>query len=166
MKIIITEPELTQIVRNHVLSTVQLQNGANIQIDFSATRGADGVTASIDIPYVGVTGLDLSSQAQQTKTEELIPPTTVKAEKVEKPLAAKTKAAGLSTATTEAAAPVTGDAPVGIFAAAKAEADAAVASSSVAEETTASDTAAAVEGSAQEDAAPAPSAAAGVSLFP
>lgn len=156
MKIIITEPELTQIVRNHVLSTVQLQNGANIQIDFSATRGADGVTASIDIPYVGVTGLDLSSQAQQAKVEDPIPPTTVKAEKVEKATAAKTKAA----------APVTGDAPVGIFAAAKAEADVAVANSSVAEETTASDTAAAVEGSAQEDAAPAPTAAAGVSLFP
>lgn len=156
MKIIITEPELTQIVRNHVLSTVQLQNGANIQIDFSATRGADGVTASIDIPYVGVTGLNLSSQAEQTKAEDPIPPTTVKVEKVEKALAAKTKAA----------APVTGDAPVGIFAAAKAEADAAVASTEVANETTASDTAAAVEGSAQEDAAPAPSAAAGVSLFP
>ena len=154
MKIIITEPELTQIVRNHVLSTVQLHNGANIQIDFSATRGADGVTASIDIPYVGVTGLDLSPQTQQPMGEDLVQTNTVKAEKVEK--VAKTKAAP---ATLE-------DAPKGIFAEAKAEADAAVASSAVAEETTASDTAAAVEGSAQEDAAPAPSAAAGVSLFP
>lgn len=154
MKIIITEPELTQIVRNHVLSTVQLHNGANIQIDFSATRGADGVTASIDIPYVGVTGLDLSPQTQQTKTEEAIPPGTVKAEKVEK--AAKTKAAS----------PAPEDAPKGIFADAKAEADAAVAGTAVAEEAAASDTAAAAEGSAQTDAAPAPTADAGVSLFP
>lgn len=158
MKIIITEPELTQIVRNHVLSTVQLQNGANIQIDFSATRGADGVTASIDIPYVGVTGLDLSAKHPQAEEAAgpISPALAVKVEKVEKAPATKTKAA----------APVTGDAPVGIFAAAKAEADAAVAGTEVADETTASDTAAAAEGSAQEDAAPAPSAAAGVSLFP
>lgn len=156
MKIIITEPELTQIVRNHVLSTVQLHNGANIQIDFSATRGTDGVTASIDIPYVGVTGLDLSPQTPQYKSEEAIPPGTVKAEKVEKGSPAKTKAAP---STVE-------EPPKGIFADAKAEADAAVAGTAVAEERTASDTAAAVEGSAQTDAAPAPTADAGVSLFP
>ena len=154
MKIIITEPELTQIVRNHVLSTVQLHNGANIQIDFSATRGADGVTASIDIPYVGVTGLDLSPQTPQYKSEEAIPPGTVKAEKVEK------------TTKTKAAPSTTEDAPKGIFADAKAEADAAVAGTAVAEEAAASDTAAAAEGSAQTDAAPAPTADAGVSLFP
>lgn len=148
MKIIITEPELTQIVRNHVLSTVSMQDGRDIQIDFSATRGADGVTATIDIPYTGVAALDLSTQ-QQVAQDTVIAPPVVKAEKVVKPKAIAAAAA-----------------PVGIFAEAKAEADAAVADSPVAEETTASDTAAAVEGSAQEDAAPAPSAAAGVSLFP
>ena len=148
MKIIITEPELTQIVRNHVLSTVSMQDGRDIQIDFSATRGADGVTATIDIPYTGVAALDLSTQ-QQVAQDTVIAPPVIKAEKVVKPKAIAAAAA-----------------PVGIFAEAKAEADAAVADSPVAEETTASDTAAAVEGSAQEDAAPAPSAAAGVSLFP
>lgn len=149
MKIIITEPELTQIVRNHVLSTVSMQDGRDIQIDFSATRGADGVTATIDIPYTGVAALDLSTQQQQVAQDTVIAPPVVKAEKVVKPKAIAAAAA-----------------PVGIFAEAKAEADAAVADSPVAEETTASDTAAAVEGSAQENAAPAPSAAAGVSLFP
>lgn len=152
MKIIITEPELTQIVRNHVLSTVSMQDGRDIQIDFSATRGADGVTATIDIPYTGVAALDLSTQQQQVTQDTVIVPLVVKTEKVAKSKAAATAAA-----------------PVGIFAEAKAEADAVVAdvaSEAVAEDVTDGDTAAAAEGSAQEDAAPAPTAAAGVSLFP
>jgi hypothetical protein len=117
MKIIITEPELTQIVRSHVLSTVQLQNGSDISIDFSATRGADGITASIDIPYVGMRALDLDA-VKLVKGEDKPPQTapTKPATATKKPAAAQTQAAS------DTAVPA-----VGIFAQAQQEANAAVA---------------------------------------
>lgn len=117
MKIIITEPELTQIVRSHVLSTVQLQNGSDISIDFSATRGADGITASIDIPYVGMRALDLDAvKLVKGEDKQPQPAPTKQAVTTKKPAVAQNPAAA------DTSVPA-----VGIFAQAQKEANAAVA---------------------------------------
>lgn len=57
MKLIITQPEIEAIVRAHVENTVQLREGSDMKIDFTATRSEDGITATIDIPYLGVAAI-------------------------------------------------------------------------------------------------------------
>ena len=160
MKIIITEPELTQIVRNHVLSTVSMQDGRDIKIDFSATRGVDGVTATIDIPYIGVTALDMGLSKGDSPGPE--PETPIKpVTKRGGPAVARMDTSAMSGGEVEASASDNAstfpDSPApagpvgGIFADAKKQADAAVAS-----QASLSDT---------PPAGDAP-AAAGTSLFP
>ena len=67
MKLIITQPEIEAIVRAHVESTVQLREGAEMKIDFTATRSDDGITATIDIPYLGVAGIPAIADAIAAK---------------------------------------------------------------------------------------------------
>lgn len=64
MKLIITQPEIESIVRAHVENTVQLREGAEMKIDFTATRSDDGITATIDIPYMGLGGIPAIIQQQ------------------------------------------------------------------------------------------------------
>lgn len=64
MKLIITQPEIESIVRAHVENTVQLREGAEMKIDFTATRSDDGITATIDIPYLGLSGIPAIAQQQ------------------------------------------------------------------------------------------------------
>lgn len=64
MKLIITQPEIESIVRAHVENTVQLREGAEMKIDFTATRSDDGITATIDIPYLGLGGIPAIAQQQ------------------------------------------------------------------------------------------------------
>lgn len=61
MKLILTQQEIEIAIKNHVLANVAISNGSSLTIDFSATRGADGLTATIDIPYMGVTQLNLDA---------------------------------------------------------------------------------------------------------
>ena len=61
MKIILTQPGIEQILRAHVLNTITLKDGSQPSINFTATRSADGITAEIDIPYIGVNALDLGT---------------------------------------------------------------------------------------------------------
>ena len=65
MKLIITQPEIEAIVRAHVENTVQLREGAEMKIDFTATRSDDGITATIDIPYMGVAGIPAIAAANE-----------------------------------------------------------------------------------------------------
>ena len=67
MKLIITQPEIEAIVRAHVENTVQLREGADMKIDFTATRSDDGITATIDIPYLGVAGIPAIAAANEAK---------------------------------------------------------------------------------------------------
>lgn len=69
MKLIITQLEIEAIVRAHVLNTVQLREGADVKIDFTVTRGEDGITATIDIPYMGVSGLPVVDAPVAPSTE-------------------------------------------------------------------------------------------------
>lgn len=65
MKLIITQPEIESIVRAHVENTVQLREGAEMKIDFTATRSDDGITATIDIPYLGLGAIPAIVQQNQ-----------------------------------------------------------------------------------------------------
>lgn len=49
MQIILVETEVRQALRNYVASRLTLSEGTEIQIDLSATRGADGIKATIDL---------------------------------------------------------------------------------------------------------------------
>lgn len=68
MKLIITQPEIEAIVRAYVTDTVQLREDAAMDIEFTATRSEDGITATINIPYMGVTGIPAIAEASEAVT--------------------------------------------------------------------------------------------------
>ena len=49
MKITIGQSEIESAVKTYILSIMTLAEGANIAVDFSATRGPDGLTANINV---------------------------------------------------------------------------------------------------------------------
>jgi hypothetical protein len=49
MKITIVETEIQEAIRNHLHTIMTLKPGCVITMDFSATRGSDGLIAAIDI---------------------------------------------------------------------------------------------------------------------
>lgn len=107
MKLIITQPEIEAIVRTHVENTVQLREGADMKIDFTATRSEDGITATIDIPYLGVAGIPEIAAAVDTKLAAAAPApakTAAKPRAVAKSNAGSLLGAGSDGPATEAAA--------------------------------------------------------------
>lgn len=81
MKIRITEPELSQIVRDHIAANVSFKDGAQPTVSFTATRGEDGIVAEIDIPYMGVSALPgiadaVPAQVDAAKAQKRAPRTT------------------------------------------------------------------------------------------
>lgn len=77
MKLILTQPEIEQILRDHVKQNVKLACGDDYTIDFVATRSGDGVTATIEIPYLGVTSLAEVVATKVTPKAETVVATTV-----------------------------------------------------------------------------------------
>lgn len=71
MKILLTQPEIEQILQAHVLNTITLKDGSTPTIKFTATRGDAGVTAEIDIPYSGMSGLDLGPVAATAEVPDV-----------------------------------------------------------------------------------------------
>lgn len=49
MKITIVQSEIEEAVRQYILTQIAVKPGHSITMDFSATRGSDGLTAFIDI---------------------------------------------------------------------------------------------------------------------
>lgn len=49
MKITIGQSEIESAVKTYILSIMTLAEGANIDVDFSATRGPEGLTANINV---------------------------------------------------------------------------------------------------------------------
>lgn len=49
MKITIGQSEIESAVKTYILSLMTLAEGASIDVDFSATRGPDGLTANINV---------------------------------------------------------------------------------------------------------------------
>lgn len=57
MKLILTQKDIEAAVRAHVSSMLTMNDGTEMEIAFTATRGADGITAEIDINYLGLAGI-------------------------------------------------------------------------------------------------------------
>ena len=70
MKIRITEPELSQIVRDHIAANVSFKDGVEPTVSFTATRGDDGIVAEIDLPYLGVSALPVGDTTAPAPTVE------------------------------------------------------------------------------------------------
>ena len=77
MKLTITQPEIEQIVRAHLTNhTFRVREDSDIEITFSATRGEDGITATIDIPYLGLAGIPEIAEAAPPAASEQAGPGT------------------------------------------------------------------------------------------
>lgn len=70
MKIILTQQEIEAAITAHVLSTISVREGTDLKIDFTATRSTDGITATIDIPYMGVSSIDLPMTSPVTEAQQ------------------------------------------------------------------------------------------------
>lgn len=68
MKLILTQPEIEAILRAHVNATVQLTSGSDYNIEFTATRSDSGMTATIDIPYMGVASIPAIASANNSSS--------------------------------------------------------------------------------------------------
>jgi hypothetical protein len=70
LQIIIVQAEIEQAIRNHILSQINVKDNHDILIDLSATRGADGFKATIDIVPSNTTAAKPAVQQQQQPQPE------------------------------------------------------------------------------------------------
>lgn len=69
MQIIIVQSEIETAIRNHILSQITVNEGTEINIDLSATRGAEGFKATIDIVAAATNGKAAPKLAAVTQTQ-------------------------------------------------------------------------------------------------
>lgn len=91
MQIILVQAEIEKAIRNYVNSKVQVNEGQNIRIDLSASRGPEGFRATIDIVDEDVTTTASAAPAPAPAPKAAAPKVT--AEAGEDQAAAKAKAA-------------------------------------------------------------------------
>ena len=101
MQIILVQAEIETAIRNYVNSKVKIQEGQDIRIDLSASRGPEGFRANIDIvdvdaapaaaPTPATTAKAASPKAGAESSDELVAAKAAKAE-AEKKAAAEAKA--------------------------------------------------------------------------
>lgn len=72
MQIILVQSEVEQAIRDYVASRLTLADGTQIKIDLSATRGADGIKATIDLEEPGTVAAPASAPAP-TQTAKKAP---------------------------------------------------------------------------------------------
>jgi hypothetical protein len=103
MQIILVQTEVEQALRNYVASRLTLAVGTTFSIDLAATRGANGITATIDLVEPGQTPPAATAPAPAGKLAGVKPETAAKAPEV----VSATQVAQAATATQEqSAAPV------------------------------------------------------------
>ena len=113
MQIILVQAEIETAIRNYVNSKVKIQEGQDIRIDLSASRGPEGFRANIDIvdvdaapaaaPTPATTPKAASPKAGAESSDELVAAKAAKAE-AEKKAAAEAKAKADKLAADQAAA--------------------------------------------------------------
>ena len=91
MQIILVQAEIEKAIRNYVNSKVQVNEGQDIRIDLSASRGPEGFRATIDIVDEDVTTTASAAPAPVLVPKAVAPKVT--AEAGEDQAAAKAKAA-------------------------------------------------------------------------
>lgn len=81
MQIILVQTEVVQALRDYVASRLTLAEGTEITVDLSATRGANGVTATIDLVEPGQKAAPQQVLAPATKATPAVakPETATKA---------------------------------------------------------------------------------------
>ena len=116
MKITIGQSEIEAAVKTYILSIMTLAEGANIDVDFSATRGPDGLTANINVlpPEVAEKAKEeqvvltrepekaTGSAAEASKTATRKPRTLTVEQKAPEPTAAAQEEEVATTAQTQA----------------------------------------------------------------
>ena len=116
MKITIGQSEIESAVKTYILSIMTLAEGANIDVDFSATRGPDGLTANINVlpPEVAEKAKEeqvvltrepekaTGSAAEASKTATRKPRTLTVEQKAPEPTAAAQEEEVATTAQTQA----------------------------------------------------------------
>lgn len=73
MKLTLNQEEIEVALKQYVGNNVSFKAGADIKIEFTAGRGEKGLTAEIDIPYLGVTSIPavaVSKRAVDTPAPE------------------------------------------------------------------------------------------------
>ena len=100
MKITIGQSEIEAAVKTYILSIMTLAEGANIDVDFSATRGPDGLTANINVLPPEV--VEKAKEEQVVLTREAEKPAGSAAEAV-KPTTRKPKTLTVEQKTSETA---------------------------------------------------------------
>lgn len=60
MKIQLSQDEIAQAVRDYVSKGVTLAGNTQMAVDFSMGRGDNGLSATIDVPYMGVSSLPVT----------------------------------------------------------------------------------------------------------
>lgn len=63
MKFVLVEAEIKQAIHEYVSKLITVAPGATIEIDMKATRGADGVTAEIDVALAPVSTVGTTNLA-------------------------------------------------------------------------------------------------------
>lgn len=91
MQIILVQAEIEKAIRNYVNSKVQVNEGQDIRIDLSASRGPEGFRATIDIVDEDATTTASAAPAPAPAPKAAVPKVT--AEAGEDQAAAKAKAA-------------------------------------------------------------------------
>lgn len=97
MKFVLVEAEIKQAIQEYVSKLITVAPGATIDIDVKATRGADGVTAEIDVALAGSHVPSAPVQAPVVKTTPA--PVEVKAEPTPAPTPVEPVPEQLATAT-------------------------------------------------------------------
>lgn len=92
MQIILVQTEVEQALRNYVASRLTLAEGTTFSIDLAATRGVNGITATIDLVEPGQsTAIPTGSISRATSTKPAaavaVPPTMKLASEVQPDLA-------------------------------------------------------------------------------
>ena len=81
MKITIGQSEIEAAVKTYILSIMTLAEGATIDVDFSATRGPDGLTANINVLPPEVAEKAKEEQVVLTREPEKVTGSTAEASK-------------------------------------------------------------------------------------
>lgn len=120
MKFVLVEAEIKQAIQEYAAKLISVAPGATVEVEVKATRGADGVTAEIDVALAPSVSAGLVSTApvkpEVIPVPEEVPPTVVATSQttVDIPTVSTTVAAEpvpeqLATATAPVAEPVLPD---------------------------------------------------------
>lgn len=90
MRIIITQAEIEEAIKTHVLKQITIANNQNVSVDFKNTRGEDGATAEINISAKPTTPAEPTKRTPVVSAREAVQASIIREEpeQVEEPVEA------------------------------------------------------------------------------